>query len=195
MGQGGMSVIRQGGSPYDSYPIMKTPVDSSYVENFRGIISVSLGTNDYGNGHSPLGSVEDVKNVPFNSLTPTSFEYIEGYTFAQGFRYNLEKLKQKAPYATIVVLLPIHRVGEQSEYITGANLQAYRDVEIGICNLLGIPYIDMSLCGISKWNTNPIWSADNLHPNDYGYYLMTAFLIPYFKELIYQQRYLNSKLV
>lgn len=193
LAQGGLSVVRQNGQ-YATYPLLKDKIASSQLNNFKGIISVSVGTNDYGNGHSPLGTFDQIKNVAYANLRPTPSEYDSTYTFAEGFRYDLETLKRNNPNATIIVLSPINRVGEDYEYIQGVNLQSYRDLEKQICELLGIVYVDMRHCGIAKWNTSPIWSADNLHPNDYGYYLMTSFLIPIFANLIESQYYLDTNL-
>ena len=152
------------------------------LSNFAGLITVAGGTNDYGNNHSPLGTLESIINKTFEQLTEPSTTYVEGYTFAEAFRYTIEDLKRNNPNAKILVLLPTNRANENVSNGYGT-LQDYRNLMMQICQCLGIEYVDMTKCGLPIYNSATYFRLvsdvpDGLHPNDFGYYLMTSFLIP-----------------
>lgn len=168
------------------------------LSNFAGLITVAGGTNDFGNLHSPLGSFDDIKDVPFSSLTPPSTIYSANYTFAEAFRYTIEDLQRNNPNAKIVVLIPTNRSNGTTNYGYG-DLDAYREMEIKICKLLGVEYVDMSQCGIPSYNSSVYFrlnggSPDGLHPNDFGYDLMTSFLIPRVNGYLQELNYRNSQI-
>ena len=63
------------------------------------VVAVFGGTNDYGHGDAPVGSFED--------RTPD--------TFYGALHYLYSGLKEMYPKATIFVMLPLHREGEDND--------------------------------------------------------------------------------
>ena len=146
------------------------------LTGFTGLITVAIGVNDYIPQH-PLGVARTSIKATLASLNGIE-TYNAAYTFADGFRFTMETLKNDNPDATIFCLLPINSNTEWngSDATYPILLQQYRDVEIEICKYLGIEIIQMQYCGISPSNL-PLYMPDGLHPNDNGHTLMAEYML------------------
>lgn len=120
------------------------------------------GTNDFGHGDAPMGTLTDRTEQ----------------SFCGAFRLLLEKLILRYPQAQIVVMTPLHRDGENQ---LGANeiglrreipLEGYVDAIIAISGYYGIPVLDLyRVSGLQP--AVPVlkerYMPDGLHPNDLGH--------------------------
>ena len=137
----------------------------SVPANTTGIVTIMIGTNDFFYD-SPLGDAAAALAASYADLDDTT-------TFANAFRYCLEKLKRKAPNAVIVVMqpLPSFDAGNVYGHLDETGLFAIRDIERTICNAMGIPIVESQyIFGLSRYTDNwNIFFSDFCHPNDVGY--------------------------
>lgn len=123
------------------------------------------GTNDFGHGDAPLGAMED--------RTPDTF-YGACHTLFNG-------LLSDYPGKPIVVVTPLHRIGESnphddgSKLCNGAPLSEYRRIIMEVALFYSLPVLDLyASAGIQP--SNPIIRErllpDGLHPNDEGHALI-----------------------
>lgn len=149
---------------------------ASIPNNTTGLITVMIGVNDVA-VENPVGTVADAMALDYSQLDDET-------TFANAFRYNMETIKRNSPNANLVCLIPLRckPLGQWSN-ATDTNLEAYREVERGICKQLSIPYIEtQEECGISliyNWNT---FMADGFHPNETGQKRIAKFLTNKFEQ-------------
>ena len=128
------------------------------------VVIVFGGTNDYGHGDAAMGCFDDRTDDTF-----------------YGALHNLYcDLIAKYPNAQLVVMTPLHRVGECKDYndfgvrCVGA-LEDYVDVICQVAGYYGIPVLDLHrVSGIQP--ENPVlreaYTPDGLHPNDAGHALI-----------------------
>lgn len=187
-GVSGSSVIKQN----NNNSILYSKTHS--LSNFSGFITLLIGTNDYGNSTgSPLGNVDAIIEENFANLSAPSVTYDASYTFAEGFRYTLEDLRRNNPNSRIIVILPINRNNENTQNSQGCTLDDYREAERKIATAQGCIVIDARECGIPM-KQESAYTSDGLHPNDFGYNVLTAFLIPIIENAISTQSYFKSLL-
>ena len=119
------------------------------------------GTNDFGCGDAPFGSMADRTED----------------TFCGAFHCLLQKLIYRYPHAQLVVMTPLHRISE-CENINDwgqrvvAPLEKFVDTIIDICGYYAVPVLDLyRVSGLQP--AVPIlremYMPDGLHPNDAGH--------------------------
>ena len=120
------------------------------------------GTNDYGHGDAPIGV--------FSDRTPDTF---------YGACHDLYiRLIEKYPGKPIVIMTPLHRIGEdvvRNKYGTEATLKTYVTIIREVAEYYSLPVCD--LFKISRIQPSvPIilekFIPDGLHPNDAGHKLI-----------------------
>ena len=131
------------------------------------------GTNDYGHGDVPLGTMDDDTEYTFYGALKQLVEYLLSV-------YGKEKL---------CFILPIHRYNEDNPYgegnkaIAGAPLSAYVQAEIEVFERYGVSYLNFNnLFPIPKVNSGDDLTKDGLHPNDKGHDLLAKQIVKYFQD-------------
>lgn len=126
------------------------------------IVVVFGGTNDFGHGNAPFGSPTDLN---------------EG-SFCGAYHHLLRTLIERYPDAQIVVMTPLHRLGDTE---TGANdrgfprwtnLEGYVDAIRAIAGFYGIPVLDLFRTSGLQPEVEVLrerFMPDGLHPNDAGH--------------------------
>ena len=114
------------------------------------------GTNDYGHGDAPFGTL-DSEDI---------------YTFCGAVNSLINKLKRDFPNSKIIFMTPLHRTGETQPSMPDSKiLEDYVNAIGTICEKHGIPVIDL-------FKINPLDPTDEklvpdgLHPNDEGHVIM-----------------------
>ena len=139
------------------------------------IVVVWGGTNDFGHGDVPLGTMDDRDNT----------------TFYGALHCLYRDLWEKFPKAQIVVMTPLHRVGEHDTLNEHGNpviapFKVIRDTIIEVAAYYSFPVVD--LYAISNLNPElPIiketFMPDGLHPNDAGHERIASRLLGVLKSL------------
>lgn len=119
------------------------------------IITVWGGTNDFG-ANVDMGDLDDLS---------------DNTKFKPAFYNLLNGLLDTYSNSKILVITPLHRKDSHPDNIPnskGYTLKDYRDAEIEICELMGIPYLDLwSELGFTPFNSTmkTKYMPDGLHPN------------------------------
>ncbi len=139
------------------------------------IIVVFGGTNDFGHGDVPLGTIADRDNTTFYGALHTLYR----------------QLWEKYPTATIVVMTPLHRVGEHDSlnehgHPVIASLKGISEAIKEVAAYYSFPVLD--LYAVSNLNPElPIiketFMPDGLHPNDAGHTRIASRLEGFLKAL------------
>ena len=139
------------------------------------VIVVWGGTNDFGHGDVPLGTIADRDNS----------------TFYGALHRLYRDLWEKYPTAQIIVMTPLHRVGEHDTMNEHGNpaiapFKVLRDVIIEVAAYYSFPVLD--LYAVSNLNPElPViretYMPDGLHPNDAGHERIASRLIGFLKSL------------
>ena len=126
------------------------------------IVAVFGGTNDFGHGDAPMGSMRD--------RTPDTF---------YGALHTLYiSLLEKYSESPIVVMTPLHRLNEDKPRGDGnkprdvGNLKTYVDVIREVAEYYSLPVLDLyKESGLQPKVPiiNEKYFADGLHPNDEGH--------------------------
>ena len=135
------------------------------IENFPSekpdIVTIALGTNDYGNG-CPIGEISDNPN----SMTS------ESYTFYGCYKKLLTELHNRYGRTSTVLITPFPRVGMYVTNKSNHTLKDYADAIVAIGEYYSIPVCDMfGECGISVGTLSEMeptgreYTADGLHLN------------------------------
>lgn len=130
------------------------------MEKKLDVVCVFGGTNDFGHGDAPFGTLDDDTDE----------------TFCGAFRQLLEKLITKYPKALIVVMTPTHRLSEDALFNdfgvrSAAPLRDYVQAERDIAEDYGLPVLDLfANSGIQPKlkKQREAFMPDGLHPNDAG---------------------------
>lgn len=119
-------------------------------------IVVFGGTNDFGHGDAPFGTI-DSEDI---------------YTFCGAVNSLINKLQKDFPTAKIIFLTPIHRITENEPSFPDSKiLKDYVDAILAICNKRGIPVIDLfKINPLDAHDTDLL--PDGLHPNDKGHSIL-----------------------
>lgn len=174
-GIGGTCIARQ----YDIiYPEMDEPFFITRVPQMdpdADIIVVFGGTNDFGHGDAPLGTMSDRTND----------------TFYGAMHLLCQALIERYPQATIVIMTPLHRLSEQDiinerGIRNCATLEDYVDIECRVAAHYGLPVLDLfRTSGLQP--AVPIireqYMPDGLHPNDAGHERLADRLISFLSTL------------
>ena len=139
------------------------------------IVVVWGGTNDFGHGDVTLGTIDDRDNT----------------TFYGALHCLYRALWEKYPTAQIVVMTPLHRVGEHDTLNEHGNpaiapFKVIRDTIIEVAAYYSFPVVD--LYAISNLNPElPViretFMPDGLHPNDAGHERIASRLLGVLKSL------------
>jgi len=135
------------------------------------VVVVFGGTNDFGWGNAPLGSMAD--------RTET--------TFYGAYHMLLQKLIARYPGATLAVMTPLHRLSEDEPSMgNGLKLKAYVDAIKEVAEYYSIPVLDLwSVSGLQPRvpGVKEQYAPDGLHPNDAGHTLIANKLIGFLETL------------
>ena len=135
------------------------------------VVVVFGGTNDFGHGDAPFGEMSDRTY----------------YTFYGALHLTLIELLKKYPLATIVYIMPLHRLNEADVRGDGvkpegsyAPLKEYIRIIREVCEYYAIPVLDL-------WSGSGIQPAvdimretympDGLHPNENGHKVIASRLM------------------
>ena len=158
-GIGGTRIARQKTpteEKWDRYFISRVPE----MDNDADIVVVFGGTNDFGHGDAPLGTMND--------RTP--------YTFYGALHCLYTALTEKYPDVPVVILTPLHRLNEDSP--KGDNkpapvgtLKEYVNIIREVAEYYSLPVLDLfKESGLQP--KIPViqqkYVPDGLHPNDDG---------------------------
>ena len=128
------------------------------------VVVIFGGTNDYGHGDAAFGCFDDRTDDTF-----------------YGALHNLySDLIAKYPTAQLVVMTPLHRLGENEAYNTWGLrsvgcLEDYVDIICEVAGYYGIPVLDLHrLSGLQPEvpQLKERYMPDGLHPNDAGHALI-----------------------
>lgn len=135
------------------------------------IVIVFGGTNDHGHGDAPLGTDAD--------RTPDTFHGACHVLFT--------KLINRFPQAKIVILTPLHRVGEaELKPHSGAVLEDYVRIIRSTAAQYGLPLLDLFETSAIRAHIPQIakqYTTDGLHPNDAGHELLAEEIAAFLKRL------------
>ena len=120
------------------------------------VVVVFGGTNDFGHGDAPFGTLED------NDV----------YTFCGAVNSLINKLQKDFSNSKIVFLTPLHRTGEDIPSAPDSKtLEDYVNAIREICAKHAVSVID--LFGINPLDPSDADVVpDGLHPNDKGHHIM-----------------------
>lgn len=126
------------------------------MEEDVDLVIVFGGTNDYGHGLAPLGSIDDQTSYTFFGGIKTLINYLID-------RYGKEK---------IIVVSPLRRYqDEQKDPFNSVSLSTYVSIESYVCSVLGVKFLDLFNNGIPKpeMAEGDKYTVDGLHPSDFGH--------------------------
>lgn len=129
---------------------------SDIMDRNADAVVVFGGTNDFGHGDAPFGTL-DSEDI---------------YTFCGAVNSLINKLTRDFPNSKIIFMTPIHRITEtQPSNPDSKILEDYVNAILAICEKHGITVIDL-------FKINPLDPADTelvpdgLHPSDKGHSIM-----------------------
>ena len=139
---------------------------SQLMDDDADAVVIFGGTNDYGHGDAPLGTMSDRTDLTFYGALHVLFT----------------KLIKKYPSGTIVMMTPAHRTNEYSPYGDGsrraadkAPLKKYVEIIREVAEYYSIPVLDLYAMGgmQPEIEENRVrYMPDGLHPNDAGHVLI-----------------------
>ena len=121
------------------------------------------GTNDYGHGDAPLGTIADRTPDTFYGALHTLFTMLLT-------RYTDSK---------ILVLTPTHRLNENDPDCNGLPLKAYVDVIREMAEFYSLPVLDLYAASGIQPNVPAMqtrYMPDGLHPNDAGHAMLAEMI-------------------
>lgn len=154
-GIGGSRITHQSDSNFAKKGFIDRYMD---MDNGADLTVIWGGTNDFGS-NVEMGNLSDLSD---NTKFKPAF-----YNLLMGCMTTFSNSK-------ILVITPCHRKDSKPDNVAntaGMTLKDYRDAEIEICELLGIPYLDMwTELGFTPFNETQKnnYMPDGLHPNIEG---------------------------
>lgn len=135
------------------------------MENDADVVVVFGGTNDYGTGQAPLGSIDNT----------------DMHTFYGGLHTLIRGLIDVYYNKQIVFMTPLHRHNEDGkgawkpDGVKQHPLKDYVYAVKEVCEYYSVPVLDLFSCGELSGNT-PEWykeyMPDGVHPNDKGHIII-----------------------
>ncbi len=133
------------------------------MEKNADVVVVFGGTNDFGNGQAPLGSIDSM----------------DMHTFYGGVHTLIRNLIEEYYDKQIVFITPLHRHNEDSCFgtwkpdgVEQRPLKDYVNAIKEVCEYYSVPVLDLYAAGELIGNT-PEWyreyMPDGVHPNDKGH--------------------------
>ena len=114
------------------------------------------GTNDFGHGDAPLGTMQD--------RTPA--------TFYGACHYLMSGLLERYCGKPVVILTPLHRTEEDEPNVNGVTLNRYREILMEVAAYYALPVLDLyATSGIQPRHAACCEKLmpDGLHPSDEGH--------------------------
>ena len=145
------------------------------MEDDADIVIVFGGTNDYGHGDAMLGT--------FSDRTPDTFYGACHFLYSGLIRKYIGK--------TIVIMTPLHRCNELSEYgmtkeIRYAALKEYVNIIREVAEYYSIPVLDLYASSGLQPEVEEIkntYIPDGIHPNDLGHQIIADKLETFLRNL------------
>ena len=145
------------------------------MDSDADIVVVFGGTNDYGHGTVPIGTMDDRTDDTFYGALHTL------YTM----------LLNKYPYAQLVVMTPLHRFNENKSQKSwkgegGEHLLTFVNIIREVAEYYAIPVLDTyATSGIqpSVPIIRDLYTVDGLHPNALGHRVLANKIIAFLKTL------------
>lgn len=134
------------------------------------VVIVFGGTNDFGHGDAPIGTFAD--------RTPDTF-YGACHTL-------MRSLTMRYPGKPIVIMTPLHRVGEDNPDRKGMVLSDYVDMIRETARYYSLPVLDLfAMSGIQPCVDliRERFCPDGLHPNDDGHAIMAERIVHFLRAL------------
>ncbi len=142
------------------------------------VIVIFGGTNDYGHGDAPIGN--------FCDTTPD--------TFYGALHALYTSVINKYPDSLVVVLTPLHRVGENNpngengrKSAPAAPLKTYCDAIKLVAEYYSIPVLDLYAASGIQPNLQILrekFTVDGLHPNDAGHKKIAKMIAEFIKSYL-----------
>ncbi|MBQ8868471.1 MAG: SGNH/GDSL hydrolase family protein [Oscillospiraceae bacterium] len=176
-GIGGTRIAAQKVSSSCAYHDLDFCYRYSMMSKDADVVAVFGGTNDYGHGDAPVGSFED--------RTPE--------TFYGALHYLYSGLKEMYPKATIFVMLPLHREGEDNdmgEYSRKGkvygDLKTYIKAICEVAEYHDLPVLDLynesGMTADTEENSKKYFD-DGLHPNDLGHRIIAEMVVDFLEKM------------
>lgn len=129
---------------------------SEIMDRSADAIVVFGGTNDYGHGDAPFGTLDSD----------------DKFTFCGAVNSLIKSLKQNFPTSKLIFMTPLHRVGETQPVMPDLKkLEDYVNAILMICNNHKVPVINLfEINPLDPTDKNVV--PDGLHPNDTGHAIM-----------------------
>ena len=149
------------------------------MENDADYVFVFGGTNDFGHGDAPIGTIEDTTD----------------FSFYGALKNLIELLLSKYDKRKIVFILPLRRWEENnprgSRKVKDVGvLSEYVDIMKKVLENYGIAYMDTFYNSVLQ--TPPegqsAFFADGLHPNDAGHALLAQMVVGYVQRMEYEKK-------
>ena len=172
-----------GGTRYARQRVPSTPrEDMDFVSRVDSmipdadIVVVFGGTNDFGHGDAPFGTMSDRTND----------------TFCGALHVLYQKLYERYPEAQPVIMTPTHRINEDERDWNKFNLRRaaplsdYVNAIRMVAEYYSIPVLDLwSVSGLQPRvpGVKEQYAPDGLHPNDAGHTLIANKLIGFLETL------------
>lgn len=126
------------------------------------VVVIFGGTNDFGHGDAPMGTMKDRTND----------------TFYGACHMLMQQLIERYPHTQLIVMTPLHRIGEEMMPFNEAGvrragvLKDYVDAIRDIAEFYSVPVVDL----FAQSGLQPrvkilreLYMPDGLHPNDAGH--------------------------
>lgn len=126
------------------------------MERNADAVVVFGGTNDFGHGDAPFGTLESE----------------DVYTFCGAVNSLIKKLKQDFVNSKIIFMTPLHTTEEEQPSSPDSKiLKDYADAIRKICKINNIDVIDLfEINPLDAWNEELV--PDGLHPSDKGHAIL-----------------------
>ena len=140
------------------------------------VVVVFGGTNDFGHGDAPLGTIED------RSL----------YTFYGACHHIMTRLHERFAGKPIVFLTPLHRCNEDNPKGDGnkpynvAPLKTYVNIIREMADYYSLPLLDLYAVSGIQPKVDAIrekYCPDGLHPNDAGHVILAEKIFAFLKAM------------
>lgn len=140
------------------------------------VVIVFGGTNDFGHGDAPLGTIED------RSL----------YTFYGACHHLMTRLHERFSGKTIIILTPLHRCHENDPKGDGnkpyhvAPLKTYVNIIREMAEYYSLPVLDLyAMSGIQPAVSviREKLCPDGLHPNDAGHVVIAEKILAFLRAI------------
>lgn len=142
------------------------------MDDDADVVVIFGGTNDFGHGDAPLGNADD--------RTPNTFYGACHTLFSEAIA--------KYPEAVIIVMTPLHRIGEDlvQSNSNKAPLSVYVDIIKQVAAFYSLPVLDLwAVSGIQPRVSiiQQKYCPDGLHPNDAGHAIIAKRLAGFLSTL------------